>query len=238
MNPILSVIVPCRNQANHIRSVLESYLQALNASAIPFELVAVPNASSDNTETEVRRAADSDPRIQVIANAEGGWGRSVLVGLAKSSGRHLCYTNSARTDPHVLRDLVQIYLSASSDGELIAKVRRIQRNAPLRTLGSMLYNAEGRILFGVRSSDVNGTPKIFSRHFYETSCLASVDDLLDLELLAKAKRFGVRVVEMDVAGFQRHGGKSSTGFASAWRMYAGAIRLCRRLYRERNAEVA
>jgi hypothetical protein len=34
---------------------------------------------------------------------------------------------------------------------------------------------------------------------------------------------------MPIAGFKRHGGRSSTTFASAWKMYAGAWTLRRHL---------
>jgi hypothetical protein len=88
-----------------------------------------------------------------------------------------------------------------------------------------LYNLQGRVLFGLRCTDVNGTPKVFARSLYERVKLAEDGDLLDLELMAGAARFGVPVIELPVTGFRRHGGKSSTTLASAWHMYAGAVKL-------------
>jgi hypothetical protein len=95
----------------------------------------------------------------------------------------------------------------------------------LREAGSWLYNLEARVLFGVRCDDVNGTPKVFSRALYERLILAQDGDTLDLELIAQATRLGVTIVDVPAAGFKRHGGKSSTTFSSAWRMYSGALRM-------------
>ena len=88
-----------------------------------------------------------------------------------------------------------------------------------------LRNLEARLCFGIRCSDVNGTPKVFARALYAAARLREPGDLLDLELMVAAHRRGVRVIEVPVRGFSRHGGRSSTTLKSAWLMYRGALRL-------------
>src|SRR5262249_41893582 len=105
------------------------------------------------------------------------------------------------------------------------KLSRVQRQAPLRAFGSWLYNGEARLLFGVRSVDVNGTPKIFSADFYRGLRMTSTGDLFDLELMHHAPRAGLVLDEVPVPGFRRHGGRSTTTLKSAWTMYVGAVRL-------------
>lgn len=218
----LSVILPCRNQADHIGAVLAQYPPALEKIARLYELVVVPNACTDATAEVVAKLAQADSRIRVAENPKGGWGLSVLTGLAAARGSVLCYTNSARTDPAHIPLLLEQY---ERGGECVAKVRREKRGVLSRELGSWLYNMEGRLLYGIRARDVNGTPKIFSRELYQRLRLFSEGDLLDLELLAKVARLGIPVLEMPVQGFKRHGGKSSTNLRSAWNMYAGALKL-------------
>jgi hypothetical protein len=70
---------------------------------------------------------------------------------------------------------------------------------------------------------VNGTPKVFGRALYESANLKADGDLLDLELMRQVAAQRLPVVEIPVYGFKRHGGKSSTTFHSAWKMYAGAL---------------
>jgi glycosyltransferase involved in cell wall biosynthesis len=218
----LSLVLPCRNQADHIGQILPRYLRPLETLGIPFELIVVPNASTDNTQAVVETLARSDPRIKMVSNPLGGWGLSVRCGLQAASGSVLAYTNTARTDPESLPLFVQRF---QVSGGCLVKARREARQAPMRALGSLLYNLEARHLLGIRCGDVNGTPKIFARDLYERITLTANGDLLDLELMSWAARLGITIEEITVRGFQRHGGKSSTTWKSAWRMYSGAFRL-------------
>ncbi len=220
----LSVILPCRNQGDHIGEVLQRYAQPLDNMQQPWELVVVPNASSDNTNKVVRDLAATDERIRIVENPIGGWGLSVRMGLAAARGKHLCYTNSARTTPDQIVRLMDIY---QTNQPCLAKARREQRGVLIREIGSWLYNLEGRFLFQIAYGDVNGTPKMFSRELLSNLQLISDGDLLDLELMAKVKKMLLPVVELNITGFERHGGKSTTKVKSAWRMYLGAFELWR-----------
>jgi hypothetical protein len=220
--PYLSVILPCRNQGDHIAAVLMGYRDALEALGRPYELVVVPNACTDDTAAAVERAARQDAQVRVVEQAQGGWGRAVRAGLAAARGELLCYTNSART---VASSIVRLHALYLQHAGCLAKVRREQRSAPLRELGSALFNLEVRLMFGLGSLDVNGTPKLFARGLFERLCLRANGDLLDLELMVQVARLGVPVVEMPVPGFARHGGRSSTTLWSAAKLYAGALAL-------------
>lgn len=222
--PEISLVLPCRNQADHIGDVLPRYLGPMETLGQSFELIVVPNASTDATEAVVSEMARRDPRIRMAVNPAGGWGLSVRMGLDAAQGSTLAYTNTARTDPAILPDFFARYRDAAP---CLVKARREARNAPLRELGSMLYNLEARLLFGLRARDVNGTPKVFSRDLYLGATLREPGDLLDLELMVAAHRGGISVVEIPVRGFSRHGGKSSTTLKSAWGMYRGAFRIWR-----------
>jgi glycosyltransferase involved in cell wall biosynthesis len=221
--PVLSLVLPCRNQGDYLGTLLPKYLPHLVRTGHPFELIVVPNACTDNTEDVVGRLAHQDERIRMIALADRGWGRAVRAGLRAARGTILAYTNTARTNPEILPDFVERFMP---NREQLVKARREARQAPLRELGSALYNFEARLCFGLRCRDINGTPKIFSRTFYESLDLSSPGDLFDLELIAAARQQGVPIVEIPVQGFSRHGGKSSTTLGSAWKMYVGALRLC------------
>jgi glycosyltransferase involved in cell wall biosynthesis len=216
----LSLVLPCRNQADHIGQVLPRYLRPLEALGLPFELVVVPNASTDATQAVIEELARADERIRVVANPAGGWGLSVRTGLRAARGTVLAYTNTARTEPDSVPTFVRRFLDG---GRCLVKARREARHAPVREVGSLLYNLEARLLLGVRCGDVNGTPKVFGRELYDRVTLTADGDLLDLELMSWAARLGIVIDEIPVRGFQRHGGKSSTTWKSAWKMYAGAL---------------
>jgi len=234
-DPALSLILPCRNQADHIGAILPKYLPPLERTGLPFELVVVPNACTDDTVESVARLAQQDSRIRMLVMSDGGWGRAVRAGLNAAWGSILVYTNTARTDPDILTCFIQRFLQS---GECLLKARRELRQAPLREFGSFLFNLEARLCLGVRCHDINGAPKVFSRQLYESLMLTSTGDLLDLELVGAVTQRNVPIIEIPVQGFRRHGGKSSTTLASAWKMYSGALDMTFQRLRIRKPQTA
>lgn len=222
----LSVILPVRNQRDHIREVLLRWLELLADHAFRFEVVVVPNACTDDSGEICQAVSREDDRVRVVPLAEGGWGRAVRAGLDAASGEVLCYTNSARTEPRQACAAVERH--ARNPGSLV-KVTRHDRGSALRQAGSFLYNLECRLILGIRAHDVNGTPKVFGRDLLARCPLESNGDLIDAELLARCARAGIPIIEIPVTGWKRHGGRSSTGLSSAWGMYAGAWKLRSRL---------
>jgi hypothetical protein len=216
----LSLVLPVYNQADHIVDVVERMAAVFRGR--PWEIILVPNACHDESPQLCRRLARRHRGVRSIENPLGGWGLSVRVGLQAARGRFIGYTNSARTDPATVPELFNLIRKCP---EVLAKVRRTHRGHPLREFGSTLYNLECRLLFGTRSGDVNGTPKIFSKESYRRMHLTSDGDLLDAEVLAWCRRLGIPLLEMPLAGWGRHGGKSTTSFRSAARMYLGVLKL-------------
>lgn len=224
MKPELSIVLPFRDQADHLIPLLSRYRTAFKS--LPWEVLLVPNACSDETPRLCRDFAKKDRRFRVVENPAGGWGLSVRVGLNAAHGRFLCYTNSARTDPAVIPELFSLLKRTP---KALVKVTRHQRGHFLREVGSLIYNLECRLLFGLPCGDVNGTPKIFPATFWDRFPCEEPGDLLDAEFLAQCTKARFPIREKRVAGWGRHGGKSSTNFKSAARMYLGALRLWRRI---------
>ncbi|HXJ82928.1 MAG TPA: glycosyltransferase [Candidatus Methylomirabilis sp.] len=220
--PDLSIVLPCRDQGDHIAAALHAFQETLEPVRRPYELVVVPNACADDTGNIVASLAARDERVRMVALREGGWGRAVRCGLAAARGEILCFANSARTDPAHVVELLAVY---ERNAPCLAKVQRSRRVTSLRRLGSTLYNLEARAMFSIAATDVNGTPKMFSRDLWGQLRLRSPGDLLDLELLAQATRLGTPIVEMPIASLARRGGRSTTTLWSAVKMYAGAVAL-------------
>src|SRR5215831_15341655 len=96
----VSIVLPIHNQSDHIATLIPEYVRVLDSLSIRYELVLVPNAcSDDSTAVCARLVEQSDKKIQMVALELGGWGRAVKAGLDAATGKHLCFTNSARTSP-------------------------------------------------------------------------------------------------------------------------------------------
>jgi glycosyltransferase involved in cell wall biosynthesis len=223
---LASVVLPVHNQADHLETLVHDYLDALDRLPMQRQIVLVPNACRDRTPEICQRLAAHDSAVRVVELHQGGWGRAVRAGLASADGDVLCYTNSARTPPQMLA-LTLLYSSSYPD--VVVKAQRRIRDNWRRQLGSLLYNLECRVLFGLASWDINGTPKVFPRRFTKLLELTSDDDLIDAEFVVTCKREGYPIVEVPSTITVRHGGSSTTNYSSAVRMYRGAYALRQRL---------
>lgn len=219
---LISVVLPVYNQAGHIAEIVEEYETTLQRVHTPHELLLVVNGSRDNSLEICQELAQNYPAIRVIHEAKGGWGFAVKRGIKEAQGDLICYTNSARTTG---KDLTLLLLYAVAYPQVVIKANRKIRESFRRRLGSLLYNLQCRYMFDLSYWDINGTPKVFPRHFDRLMDLSRDDDLIDAEFNVICRRQDYPVLEVPIFSAKRHGGKSTTSYKSAFRMYWGAFQL-------------
>jgi glycosyltransferase involved in cell wall biosynthesis len=218
--PVVSVILPFYNQAEVLREIVQGHLAMLTDAGFAHEIILVPNGSTDSTTAACRALAAELLAVRCV-EGRGGWGQAVRTGIAAASGAIICYTNSARTQAS---DLQRILIYAAENPGLVVKAVRLNRHARLRRLGSLVYNALCRNLLSLATRDVNGTPKAFPRSASPLLHLQRDDDLIDLEFMWRCATSGLNVVEIPVYADERRGGRSTTGYRTAWRLLTGAIK--------------
>jgi glycosyltransferase involved in cell wall biosynthesis len=228
-DPLISIVLPIYDQADHVGSVVQEYEEALARVTTPHELILVVNGCRDSSLDVCRTLAKQYPSVRVIHSELAGWGLAVKLGLEAAKGELLCYTNSARTSS---QDLTLLLLYALAFPNAVIKANRKIRESWDRRLGSLLYNLECRALFDLSYWDINGTPKVFPRSFDRLLSLTRDDDLIDAEFNIICRREGYRVLEVPIFSYRRHGGRSVTNYCSAIRMYWGAIQLWRNMRKD------
>jgi glycosyltransferase involved in cell wall biosynthesis len=220
----VSVILPVHNQADHVREIVANYSQALSVVPGTYEIVLVTNACSDQSVEVCQKLVAANENVVCVDSKAGGWGLSVKLGLSHAKGDLLCYTNSARTTAEILT-LTILYAKAFPN--VVVKANRKVRDNWRRRLGSLIYNLECRAFFDLPVWDINGTPKVFPRSFDKLMDLQRVDDLIDAEFNAICRSENYPIIEVPVLSTRRHGGKSTTNYGSAFKMYWGAFELWR-----------
>jgi glycosyltransferase involved in cell wall biosynthesis len=109
--PLVSIIVPARNEEKHIGACLESLL----ASAYPrFEILVVDDRSTDDTARIVKRLAQRDRRVRLVPGADlppGWYGKpwACWQGFEESQGTVLLFTDAdTRHGPKLLPHAVAV----------------------------------------------------------------------------------------------------------------------------------
>jgi len=225
IDPTFSVILPLYKQVGHAENLYNAYTAALATLGESWELLFIVNGADDGAYDKLN-SLNELPNVKVFRLENGGWGRAVKFGLSKAVGKYLCYTNSARTE---INDLLMILNYARVNDHNLVKATRIIREKLVRKIGSTLYNLECRILYKVPIWDVNGTPKVIPKTVYNDLTIVSDDDLIDAEIIIRCARKNVRIIDIPVVSTQRISGKSTTNYASAFKMYSGLFRLKNKL---------
>lgn len=219
--PEISLVLPVHRQADHIAAAVQGLHGALVDLRAAFEIILVPNGPDDGSKDICARLAADLAGVRSVESPVGGWGNAVRLGISAAKGGLIAYSNSARTHPQELTALLQASLSEPT---AVIKAIRPLRGSLMRGVGSWLYNLECRVLLGIGTKDINGTPKIFRREFAALLALQSPGDLIDLEFLCLCKVHGYPVLEIALMQHRRYGGRSTTGWRTAVGLYAGAIR--------------
>lgn len=226
---LISIILPVYNQADHIKTMVEEYEAVLAKMTNPYECLLVVNGCRDDSLDICRTLEQQYAPVRVLHSERGGWGLAVRLGLREARGDLLCYTNSARTSP---QDLLLLLLYAIANPGVVIKANRKIRESWHRRIGSLLYNIECRTLFDLSYWDINGTPKVFPRSFDALLNLTRDDDLIDAEFNVICRRYEYPMLEVPIFSTSRHGGRSTTGYASAMRLYMGAVRLWQTMHEQ------
>ena len=211
--PDVSLVVPCYNEEATIRYTLPRLVKAFTLAGYRLELVACDNGSSDGTGDEIRRFAQSGlPVVPHRVDVNQGYGWGVLSGFTRCTAPIVgMIPADGQVDAEDAVKVFEAVLHASVP--IIGKVRRRFRlESPRRWVVSVIYNLGMVVVWpGIRTLDVNGTPKFMPRHIVDEMALESKDWMLDAEIMIKAKYMGVGVIEMNVFSRMRETGTSKIG---------------------------
>jgi dTDP-4-dehydrorhamnose 3,5-epimerase-like enzyme len=211
LSPQLSLVLPCYNEESCLAETAPALIDAFVEEGIRLELVMVDNGSRDRTgeiiDALVRRGL---PVVKVVVPVNRGYGHGIRAGLARCTAPlvgYMCADGQVAPE-----DVVRTFrLAEGREERVLTKVRRrFRQDSWKRKIVSVNYNALMLSTFGwLGCIDVNGSPKIFSRRTLERMDLVSDDWFLDPEIILKARALGLRVIEIDVEGYARHGGASN-----------------------------
>lgn len=206
----LSIIVPAYNEERNIPAIAERFASALKG--IDAELIMVDNGSADGTGREIGKLiADGRHRFLKTVRVEKniGYGNGILQGLGTAGGEFLCWTHAdLQTDP---ADVVRAYNEAKRQENpqaVFVKGKRTQKRHASEEAVTAIMGVFSSICLRQKFIDMNAQPKLFHRSFLPALKNAPLDFSLDLYAYYKAKKRGMKVVEVQVGFGERMHGES------------------------------
>lgn len=146
-NPLISIVIPAKNEARNLREVLPRLPQV-------HEVILVDGNSVDGT---VEAARSVLPHIRVVSQTRRGKGNALVCGFAAATGDIIVmFDADGSADPGE----IQAFVDAITAGADVAKGSRFRHGGGshditvLRRLGNMMLNGITNVLFRTRYTDL------------------------------------------------------------------------------------
>jgi dolichol-phosphate mannosyltransferase len=219
--PLISVVVPVRNEAPNIAPLIAEIRAAL--AGVAHEIVYVDDGSDDGTLAALLDAAAGGPLV--IRRHRRGCGQSaaIVTGVRAASGRFVATLDGdGQNDPADIPALLaRAQAEGAADGPvLIAGHRTRRRDSRVKKITSRLANRVRAALLGDKTPDTGCGLKLFTRAaFLELPAF----DHMHRFLPALFIRAGGRVVSVPVNHRPRMRGASKYGTLD--RLWVGIVDL-------------
>jgi SAM-dependent methyltransferase len=201
----VSVIVPARNEAGHIETILKRVPQLGKETEILF----IEGHSKDKTYEAIERAIErfSDRRCRLLQQSGRGKGDAVRLGFDEAKGDILIILDADMTVPP--EDLMRfVDTLASGKGEFINGVRLIypMENQSMRFLnmvGNKFFSLAFSWLLGQPINDtLCGTKALWKRDYEKIvgnrAYFGNFDPFGDFDLLFGATKLNLKIAEMPI----------------------------------------
>ena len=212
-DPLLSVVLPCYNEAAGLASILERFKEAGGDRS--FELILVDNGSTDETERVLAELLPAYPFARSVRIRQNrGYGDGIFTGLKEARGEILVWSHAdLQTDPADVFRAWEVHNKASEPARLLVKGRRRGRR-----LGEWLISrgmeVVALVLLRRWLSEINAQPKLFHRSLLAYVERPPIDFNFDVYVLYQARRHGWRLKSVDVDFPPREHGQSH--WAATW----------------------
>jgi len=201
---MLSIAVPMYNEEALAAQTIDGVVRAcddLVASDVisDYELIVVDDGSTDTTPQILDASAAVDPHIRVLHHKENqGLGEAIRSAFGAVRGSLVLYMDGDL--PFDLGELERACTTITEGGADVFSAYRTNRTSEgfRRTCYSFAYNGLVRLVFGLRTTDVNFAFKIFRREVVDRMQLQSEGSFIDAEMMILSDRLGYRIVQHGV----------------------------------------
>ena len=227
--PELSVVLPAFNEGHVIEQTLSRVDNAVRQTGLGYEIVVVDDGSLDDTKRKVDSYASNNGHVKVVGYKRNrGKGHAVKTGFQCAKGNAVIFIDS---DLDIDPQLILRYFKALIHGDIVIGSKwhpQSSTKIPLvRRLLSYAFNVLTRLLTGVRLRDTQTGLKAVRKKALEKvfSRLIVKRYAYDVELLAVANLYNLKVVEMPV-NIQI---KGLFNLREVWRMFVDLLGIAYRL---------
>ncbi len=214
-SPLVSVVIPCLNEAENIVQCVTRALEVLEESEIAGEVIVADNGSTDGS-AELAEAAGAT----VVDEPRRGYGRAYLAGFAAARGDYI-----VMVDADLTYDFNEIprFVKELDEGAQLVMGNRMQNIQPgampwmNRYIGNPLLSGFLKLLFRTKVRDAHCGMRALRRDVLPRLELRTAGMEFASEMVIRAARADLDVREFPIALHPRGGESKLNPFSDGWR---------------------
>jgi glycosyltransferase involved in cell wall biosynthesis len=213
--PLVSVVIPCLNEAENIEECVSSARDALQRMRVAGEVVVADNDSEDESARLAERAG-----ARVVVERRRGYGSAYLAGFAASKGRYI-----VMADADLTYDFNEIprFVEALQEGAEMVIGDRMDNIHPgampwlHRYVGNPILTGLLNLFFRTGINDAHCGMRALRRDVLPRLDLRTTGMEFASEMVIRASKERLRIAEFPIEYHPRGGHSKLSSFRDGWR---------------------
>src|SRR5271169_4249729 len=212
---LVSVVIPCLNEAENIESCVTAALQALEHMGVDGEVVVADNNSEDNSAQLAAKAG-----ARVVVERRRGYGSAYLAGFAASKGRYIVMADADLTYDF---DEIPNFVAALEEGAEMVIGDRMDNIQPgampwlHRYVGNPILTGLLNLFFRTGINDAHCGMRALRRYVLPRLDLRTTGMEFASEMVIRASKEKLRIAEFPIEYHPRGGESKLSSFRDGWR---------------------
>ena len=213
--PALSVVIPVYNEEPGLAALFERLYPALDALAVPYEVVFINDGSRDRSAALLAEQFERRPDVTrvILFNGNFGQHRAILAGFEHCRGERIVTLDADLQNPP---EDIRLLLDEMDRGhDCVGSIRRDRHDSAWRRWASRAMNRLRRRLTGIAMTDQGCMMRAYSRNVVQ---LINQCNEMNTFIPALAYQFAKNPTEVVVGHEARHAGESKYSLYSLIRL--------------------
>jgi glycosyltransferase involved in cell wall biosynthesis len=213
--PLVSVVIPCLNEAENIERCVSAALGALRDGAIEGEVLVVDNASEDDS-----AALGAAAGARVVLEPRRGYGSAYLAGFAAARGKYIVMADADLT--YDFNEIPRFVAELEAGAELVMgdRMDNIQPGAMPwlhRYIGNPILSGLLNLFFRTGVKDAHCGMRALRRDVLPRLDLRTTGMEFASEMVIRASKEHLRIAEFPIEYHPRGGESKLSSFRDGWR---------------------